>query len=102
MLNLSGCDQQVKGRTVSIHVSQNHPLIKLALAIPWEKLAEIVLDDLKKTTTKGYWWLGRNLYIRTHLGAYLLQKMLNKKDREIAQDLSENAAFLVIAGEGLF
>ena len=102
MLNLSGCDQQVKGRTVSIHVSQNHPLIKLALAIPWEKLAEIVLDDLKKTTTKGYWWLGRNLYIRTHLGAYLLQKMLNKKDREIAQDLSENAAFRVFAGEGLF
>lgn len=100
-LSLSGCDQKVKAITVSIEVSSDHPLIKLTNAIPWKVLADLVLDDLKQTTAKGFWNKGRILYLRIHLAVYILQKIYDKKDREIAQDLQDNAAFRLFAGVGI-
>ena len=101
MLSVAGCDQQVKGRNVSIVVPSEHPLLKLASLIPWEELAKIVLPDLKSTTAKGMWNRGRKLHVRTHLGAYILQKIAGKTDREIGQDLQFNAVFRIFAGEGI-
>ena len=54
----SGLDAPCNGQPVTIEVDLTHPLIQLAQAIPWQALAEIVLLDLKRTTTKGKWWLG--------------------------------------------
>jgi hypothetical protein len=42
---------------VTIEVSPTHPLIQLAHVIPWQALADMVLPELKCTTTKGKWWL---------------------------------------------
>lgn len=57
-------------------VNEKHPLIRLSNTIDWKYLAEIVLPDLK-VTTKGFWWLGRRLVLRSHLGAYLIQQLFN-------------------------
>ncbi len=68
----SGLASPCHGQAVTIEVAPTHPLIQLAQIIPWQALAEIVLPDLKRTTARGKWWLGRKLKLRIHLGAFLL------------------------------
>ncbi len=77
----SGLTEKVYGRTVTIAITQAHPLIRLANALPWEELAEWVMPDLMMTAKKK-WWVGRPLSLRIHLGAYLLQQLFNKTDRQ--------------------
>lgn len=100
-ISLSGLDQTVQARILSIPVESAHPLIKLANTLPWNALAEPVVEDLKTTTAKGFWNRGRILLVRMHLAVFILQKIYNKTDREIAQDLKDNAAFRIFAGEGI-
>ena len=76
-IDVSGRDASVKPTIVRIQVAEDHPLIKLALSLPWATLMALVIVDLKKTTAKGCWWLGRKLRVRLHLAAYLLQKLYN-------------------------
>lgn len=50
---MSICDSGIKnnkieGGLVNILVTDDHPLIKLANILPWEKMFEIILPDLKK------------------------------------------------------
>jgi transposase, IS5 family len=61
-------------------VQETHPLIKLANTIDWARLMDLVLPDLKNSTTKLKWWFGRKLCLRTYLGVYLLQQLLNATD----------------------
>lgn len=100
-ISISGCDQTVQARILSIAVQPNHSLIKLSAILPWKELAEPVFEDLKATTAKGFWFRGRLLLLRMHLAVFILQKIYNKTDREIAQDLQDNAAFRLFAGEGI-
>lgn len=72
--------------------------IKLANKLPWDRLAEIILIDLKKITLQHKWWLGRPLQLRTHLGVYLLQQLLNETDRGIEGQLRDNAAYQLFCG----
>jgi hypothetical protein len=62
----SGLDTPGCVQPVTIDVSSAHPLIQLAQVIPWQALANMVLPDLKRTTAKGKWWLGRKLKLRIH------------------------------------
>ncbi len=96
----SGLDAPCNGQPVTIEVDLTHPLIQLAQAIPWQALAEIVLPDLKRTTTKGKWWLGRKLRLRIHLGAFLLQWLYNLTDRQVEWALKDNAAYQLFCGLG--
>lgn len=57
------------------------------------------LPDLKNSTTKLKWWLGRKLCLRTHLGVYLLQQLLNATDRGIEQQIKFNAAYQMFCGK---
>jgi len=97
----SGLDAPCNGQPVTIEVDLTHPLIQLAQAIPWQALAEIVLPDLKRTTTKGKWWLGRKLRLRIHLGAFLLQWLYNLTDRQVEWALKDNAAYQLFCGLGM-
>nr|WP_083821351.1 transposase [Legionella drancourtii] len=63
-------------------------------------LVETILPDLKKTKG-GYWWLGRKLRVRIHLGVYLLQQLFNKTDRQIEYDVKDNAAYQLFCGVGI-
>lgn len=97
----SGIDRKVEGMQVSIKIDDSHPLIKLANFIPWSVLFDLVFPDLKNSTVKGFWWLGRKLKVRAHLGAYILQQMFNKTDRQIEYDIKDNAVYQLFCGKGI-
>jgi len=96
----SGLDAPCRGQPVTVDVAPTHPLLKLAQVIPWQTLAEQVLPDLKQSTAKGKWWLGRKLKLRIHLGAFLLQWLYNLTDRQVEWGLKDNAAYQLFCGRG--
>jgi len=61
----------------------------------------IVIADLKKTTAKGKWWLGRKICVRLHLAAYLLQQLYNLTDRQVEYGMKDNAVYQVFCGLGI-
>lgn len=69
----SGMRSKVKTGKIEVEVTETHPLIMLAATLPWLELYKIILPDLKKSTKKGFWWLGRKLKVRIHLAAFVLQ-----------------------------
>src|SRR3990167_1099220 len=97
-IDYSGLNDKIVGRDMLITVKNNHPLIQLAQALSWDDLAEIVMPDLKSTTKKGRWWMGRALRLRIHLGAYILQQIFNKTDRQTEYDIKDNAAHQLFCG----
>jgi IS5 family transposase len=97
----SGLDTPCHVQPVTITVSPSHPLIQLAQVLPWQALAALVFPDLKKTTSKGKWWLGRKLKLRIHLGAFLLQWLYNLTDRQVEWALKDNAAYQLFCGRGI-
>lgn len=100
-IDVSGRDAKVKPGFVRIEVAADHPLIKLALSLPWATLMALVIEDLKRTTAKGYWWLGRKIRVRIHLAVYLLQKIHNLTDREVEYAVKDNAVYQVFCGLGI-
>ena len=99
-INQSGLKSKTLGGPITVSVSDNHPLIVLANSLPWQELFEIILPDLQKTTL-GKWWCGRALKVRIHLGVYILQQLYNKKDRQIENEIKENAAYQVFCGKNI-
>ena len=85
--------------SIVIDVTPCHPLMKLMNAIDWEQLSKFIMPDLKKSTSKLKWWLGRKLKMRTHLGVYLLQQLLNETDRGIERQVRDNAVYAVFCGK---
>jgi hypothetical protein len=81
-------------------VAATHPHIPLAQVIPWPALAELVLPDLKQSTAKGKWWLGRKLKLRIHLGVFLLQWLYTLTDRQVEWGIKDNAAYQLFCGRG--
>ncbi len=57
--------------------------------------------DLKVTTFKGKWWLGRKLKIRIHLGIYILQNLYNLTDRHVEYSVNDNAGFQLFCGKDI-
>lgn len=100
-LDLSGSDGAVSSHAVTIDVDATHPLMNLAKILPWAALVSLVLADLKRTTPKGAWWMGRKLLVRVHLAAYLLQKIDNLTDRQVEYGLKDNAAYQLFSGKGV-
>jgi hypothetical protein len=97
-IDLSDLQGKVKATAVSIQVFESHPLIKLANILPWTRLADVVVKDLKATTAKGSWWMGRKINVRVHLAAFILQKIYNLTDRKTEYGLKDNAAFQLFCG----
>ena len=100
-LCFSGLHTPCRAAPIVIEVAANHLLIQLALVIPWHALAEMVLPDLKRTTPKGKWWLGRQLKLRIHLGALLLQWLYDLTDRQVDWAIKDNAAYQLFCGCGI-
>ncbi len=99
-LDLKGFQKEIIGKRITVEVTDNHPLIKLANKLPWQEMLEIILPDLQNTQKEKY-WLGRALKVRIHLGIYLLQQMYNLTDRQAEYTLNDNAAFQLFCGKGL-
>ncbi len=97
----TGIKDKVHGGKLTISIMEDHPLVLLAKTLPWEQMYTLILPDLKNTTIKKQWWRGRKLKVRIHLGAYILQQIYNKKDREMEADLKANAAYQIFCGHGI-
>lgn len=97
----SGLEAKTNSVLISIQPENDHPLIKLAQALPWEELAEMVREDLRESTITKILTLGRKLKIRIHLGAYLLQQMHDFTDRAMERHLKDNVAYQVFCGHGI-
>ena len=96
----SGVACKVQPGEVLVDVNEKHPLVRLSQSLPWQTLVDTILPDLKKTKG-GFWWLGRKLRVRIHLGVYLLQQLFNKTDRQIEYDVKDNAAYQLFCGRGI-
>ena len=98
----NGMECKVIAKEIRVKVSESHPMILLALALPWRVMYELILDDLKTCKPGLKWWLGRKLKVRIHLGAYILQKMYDLTDRETEYALKDNAAYQLFCGKEIF
>ena len=87
-------------QTVMIEVSPKHPLILLKNAIDWQALTELILPDLKTSTSKMNEWLGRKLKVYSHFDMFLLQQLLNETDRGIVRQTRDNAVYAIFCGKG--
>jgi IS5 family transposase len=99
-LDVNGFDELVTGGMVTITISNDHRLVKLAQKLPWDEMLHLVLPDLQRTEKKR-WWMGRPLRIRIHLGVYVLQQMFDLTDRFAEQKVRDNAAFRLFCGYSL-
>ena len=99
-IDMSGQDVLPNVESFTIKILESHPLLLLAQCLPWATLMESVAGDLKKTTAKGKWWMGRKIIVRLHLAVYLLQKLYNFTDRKIEYQVKDNAAFQMFCGRG--
>ena len=98
---LSGIKAKVKSLSITLTPPVNHPLIKLSQAIPWEEMSILVISDLKESTAKKSYHLGRKLKLRIHLGVYLLQQMYNLTDRQTEWQVKYNAVYQLFCGVGV-
>jgi IS5 family transposase len=96
-----GLSAKVKSTIVQTFVPDSDPYLKLANLINWDHLASLALPDLKSTTAKGFWYLGRTLYLRIHLGVLILQVLLKATDRTIEFQVKSTPVFQVFCGQGL-
>ena len=97
----SGITSKILPCRMTVNIKAKHPMIILANSLPWEALTETVLSDLKATTKKGKWWMGRPLRLRIHLGAYLLQQLYNLTDRSTEYAIKDNAAYQLFCGKNV-
>ena len=100
-IDTSGIKDKVTPSSIVISIQSKHPLLKLSNRLSWGELSEIVLPDLKATTSKGKWWLGRPLRLRIHLGVYLIQQLYNLTDRRVEYAIKDNAAFQLFCGRNI-
>lgn len=104
-LVVSICDNGIGCKVIAgeirVKVDKSHPLVLLALALPWRVMYDLILDDLKTWKPGLKWWLGRKLRVRIHLGAYILQKMYDLTDRKMEYELKDNAAYQLFCGKGV-
>ena len=82
-IDQNGLNDKIQGAIIAVEIENDHPLILLGNILPWSEFFDIILPDLQSSTEKGKWWCGRALKVRIHLGAYILQQLFNKKDRQI-------------------
>lgn len=100
-LCLSGLNAKITATSVEIIVGEEHPYIRLANTLDWTEIGELVMDDLKKTTPKFLWWVGRKLKLRIHLGVYILQSFLKMTDRAIEEAIKGNGIYQVFCGQSV-
>lgn len=97
----SGFGRKLFGQKIEVIVPDTHSLIVLANQLPWDKMLQLIEDDLKQSTPLKQGHYGRKLKVRIHLGAYLLQKMYDLTDRSMESAIRDNAAYQVFCGRGI-
>jgi len=94
----SGMRSAVEASIINIYVGSSDRFVKLANALDWNALAKIVMKDLESTKA-GKWWVGRPLYLRIHLAAFLLKAILYETDRGLENRLRNDASLQLFCGK---
>jgi hypothetical protein len=95
-----GLDTKVRDVSITIHVSASESLPTLANALDWVMLATLVMPDLKKTA-RGFWHVGRRLWLRSHLAVMILQSLRKETDRGIEVRINETPVLQAFCGYGI-
>jgi IS5 family transposase len=98
-LDATGFTDSIKSQSLVMTITDQHPLLKLGNQLPWEDLLLTILPDVQRTV-KRWWWVGRPLRLRIHLGVYILQQLYNLTDRQAEYAVQDNAAFRLFCGFG--
>lgn len=99
-LAAEGLEAKCRRVKITVDVQESDSLIQLANAIDFKKVQKIVKADLQKTE-KGFWWLGRKLYLRIHLGILILQTLLKQTDRGMERSIQQTPIYQVFCGFGI-
>jgi IS5 family transposase len=97
----SGIGIKLFSQSITVKVPKEHSLIILANQLPWKEMFQLIENDLKNSVLSKTCHYGRKLKGRIHLGAYLLQKMYDFKDRQTEQSIRDNAAYQIFCGYGI-
>lgn len=92
-----GLDVKLTDTAVTVSVSATEPLLSLANALDWCHIARLAIPDLKRTT-KGCWYLGRRLSLRSHLAVMILQTLLKETDRGMERRIEHTPVLQVFCG----
>ena len=96
----NGLDAKLTDTAITIEVATSEPLVALANALDWRRIAHIAIPDLKRTA-KGCWYLGRRLSLRSHLAVMILQALLKETDRGIERRIRETPLLQVFCGRSV-
>jgi hypothetical protein len=95
-----GLSEKLRTTSITGIVRQTEPLLKLANLLDWEHIGNLSIKDLKKTE-KGLWMLGRKLYLRIHLAAFILKFLLKLSDRELESRILQTPLLQMFCGYGI-
>jgi transposase, IS5 family len=95
-----GLDAKLKTTSIALLVLAVDPLIRLANLLDWQEMGKVVEEDLKKTS-KGFWYLGRKLCLRTHLAVFTLQILLKLTDRGMEERICQTPVLQLFTGYGV-
>lgn len=95
-----GLDVKLTDTAVTVAVSASEPLLALANALDWCRIAHLAIPDLKRTT-KGCWYLGRRLSLRSHLAVMILQTLLKETDRGMEKRIGDTPLLQVFCGRSV-
>ena len=95
-----GLDKKLQDVSFTVKVSTSELILQVANLINWQHVATIAESDLKKTT-KGFWWIGRKINLRTHLSVMILQTLCKSTDRNIERQISISPVYQVFCGKSL-
>lgn len=95
-----GLDVKVTDTAVTVAVSAAEPLLAVANALDWCPIAHLAIPNLKRTT-KGCWYLGRRLSLRSHLAVMILQTLLKETDRGMEKRIEHTPVLQVFCGKSV-
>jgi IS5 family transposase len=98
-LCMKGLESTLTSATVCVQVPDDHAYIRLANTLKWGKMTDLIVDDLKRSTAKLQWWVGRKLQIRIHLAIYVLQSLVKMTDRAMEEAIRGNGIYQVFCGK---
>jgi IS5 family transposase len=93
-------DVKLTDTAVTVSVSAAEPFVALANALDWCHIARLAIPDLKRTT-KGCWYLGRRLSLRSHLAVMILQALLKETDRGMERRIQHTPVLQVFCGKSV-
>lgn len=97
-LCMDGIGSTIESTSILVHVPREDRHIRLANAITWGTIGDLIQKDLQGSTLTRLWWVGRKLNLRTHMGVFILQALTKMTDRGIEEAIMGNGIYQAFCG----